>query len=50
MRNKEEQLEALAQSQSYNITGISKTWSDEPCDWGAVIVGYRLFRRETQGR
>ncbi|KAM7077755.1 LOW QUALITY PROTEIN: tetratricopeptide repeat protein 33-like [Ciconia maguari] len=50
MRNKQEELEALAQSQSYDIIGISETWWDESCDWGAMMDGYRLFRRDRQGR
>ncbi|GAB0209536.1 hypothetical protein GRJ2_003419300 [Grus japonensis] len=36
-RNKQEELEALAQSQSYNIIGTRKTWWDESCDWGAMM-------------
>ena len=49
MRNKQEGLEALAQSQSYDIIGIRETWWDESCDWCAVMDGYRLFRRDRQG-
>ncbi|GAB0203307.1 hypothetical protein GRJ2_002796300 [Grus japonensis] len=47
MRNKQEELEALAQSQHYDIIGISETWWEESC---AVMDGYRLFRRDRQGR
>ncbi|GAB0210391.1 mitochondrial enolase superfamily member 1 [Grus japonensis] len=50
MRNKQEELEALAQSQCYDIIGISETWWEESCDWCAVMDGYRLFRRDRQGR
>ncbi|GAB0177896.1 hypothetical protein GRJ2_000254900 [Grus japonensis] len=50
MRNKQEELEALAQSQCYDIIGISETWWEESCDWRAVMDGYRLFRRDRQGR
>ena len=32
MRDKQEELEALAHSQSYDIIGISETWWDESCD------------------
>ena len=31
MRNKQEELEALAQSQSYDIIGLSETWWEESC-------------------
>ncbi|GAB0206625.1 mitochondrial enolase superfamily member 1 [Grus japonensis] len=50
MRNKQEELEALAQSQCYDVIGISETWWEESCDWCAVMDGYRLFRRDRQGR
>ncbi|GAB0199842.1 hypothetical protein GRJ2_002449600 [Grus japonensis] len=50
MRHKQEELEALAQSQCYDIIGISETWWEESCDWCAVMDGYRLFRRDRQGR
>ncbi|GAB0186493.1 hypothetical protein GRJ2_001114600 [Grus japonensis] len=50
MRNKQEELEALALSQCYDIIGISETWWEESCDWCAVMDGYRLFRRDRQGR
>ncbi|GAB0182550.1 hypothetical protein GRJ2_000720300 [Grus japonensis] len=50
MRNKREELEAFAQSQCYDATGISETWWEESCDWCAVMDGYRLFRRDRQGR
>lgn len=48
-RNKQEELKALAQSQSYYIIGVSKTWWEEPCGWCAVMGGYRLFRKDRQG-
>ncbi|KAJ7417795.1 mitochondrial fission process protein 1 [Willisornis vidua] len=38
-------------SKGNNITGISKTWWDGmPYDWNALVDGYRLFRRDGQGR
>ena len=50
MRNKLDELEVLAQSHSYDIIGISKTWWDESYGWCAAIDGSRLFRRDRQGR
>ncbi|KAJ7415274.1 hypothetical protein BTVI_38760 [Pitangus sulphuratus] len=50
MRNKKEELKALAQSQKFDITGISETWWDESCDWSALLDGYRLCRKDMQGR
>ncbi|KAJ7395238.1 hypothetical protein BTVI_157081 [Pitangus sulphuratus] len=51
IRNKEEELEALASlSQRFDITGVSETWWDASCNWSALLDGYRLFRRDRQGR
>ena len=50
LNNKLEELEVLAQSQSYNIIGISETWWDESCGWCVAIDGYRLLKRDRQGR
>ncbi|KAK4816487.1 hypothetical protein QYF61_017239 [Mycteria americana] len=50
IRNKQDELEALVSSQSYNIIGISETWWNESHDWSAGTEGYRLFRRDRQGR
>jgi len=37
MRNKEEELETLAQSQSYGIIAISEIWWEESCNRSAVM-------------
>lgn len=50
MRNKEEEAEALAQSQRYAITGISKTWWDESCDYCARMGSCGLYSRNRLGR
>ncbi|KAJ7399781.1 hypothetical protein BTVI_110168 [Pitangus sulphuratus] len=50
VRSELEELKALSQSQRFDITGIRETWWDEPCDWNALLNGYRLFRRDRQGR
>ncbi|KAJ7423507.1 mitochondrial fission process protein 1 [Pitangus sulphuratus] len=51
MRNKQEELGTLAQSQRFDIIIIiSETWWDESCDWSALLNGYTLFRRDRQGR
>lgn len=42
-RNKQTELEALAQTQSYRNIGISKTWKEESCEQ-CKMDGYRLFR------
>ncbi|RMC09738.1 hypothetical protein DUI87_13525 [Hirundo rustica rustica] len=39
MKNKQEKLKDLAESQRYDIIGISETWWDESCDWSAMIEG-----------
>ena len=50
MRNKQDELEALVSSQSYNIIGISETWWNDCHNWSAGMEGYRLLRRDGQGR
>lgn len=50
MRNKQEELETLAQSQSYDITGINEIWWEKSCGWSAMMDCYRLFRRDRQDR
>lgn len=50
MRNKQDELEALVCSQSYDVIGISKTWWNESHSWSAGMRGYRLLRRGRQGR
>ena len=50
IRNKQDELEALVHSQSYDVIGISETWWNESHAWTAGIEGYRLFRRCRQGR
>ena len=40
----------MAQSRRYDAIGISETWWDESWDWYAMLDGYRLFRRDRQGR
>ena len=48
--NKQEELEATMLLESYNLVAIIETWWDESHDWSAAIGGYKLFRRDRQGR
>ncbi|KAK4810454.1 LOW QUALITY PROTEIN: hypothetical protein QYF61_004234 [Mycteria americana] len=48
--NKQEELVAAAQMEHYDLIAITETWWDESCNWSAVIDGYKLFRRDRQGR
>ncbi|KAK4818852.1 hypothetical protein QYF61_020071 [Mycteria americana] len=50
MGNKQDELEPLGSSQSYSIIGISEAWWNESHDWSTGMEGYRLFRRDGQGR
>ena len=36
--------------QGYDLTGITETWWDGSCDWSVGMEGYRLFRKDRQGR
>ncbi|KAK4809582.1 hypothetical protein QYF61_025025 [Mycteria americana] len=50
MRNKQDELEGLVSSQSYDIIGVSGTWWNESHEWSAGMEGYRVLRRDRQGR
>ncbi|KAJ7416492.1 adaptin ear-binding coat-associated protein 1 [Willisornis vidua] len=50
MSNKQEELETLAQSQRFDITGINERWWDESSDWNALLDGCKPFIRYRQGR
>lgn len=49
MTREQEELEALTQSQSYDIIGISKTWWKESCDCCVPMDSYRLFKMGRRG-
>jgi len=50
MTNKHYELKVWVISQSYDITDISETWWNESCSGNSGMEGYRLFRRDRQGR
>ncbi|KAK4810734.1 hypothetical protein QYF61_007708 [Mycteria americana] len=50
MSNKQEELEAIVQQENYDIVAITETWWDDLHDWSAAMDGYKLFRRDRQGR
>lgn len=49
MGNKQEELEAMVQQQSYDVT-IAETWWDNSHSWSTALNGYNLFRRDRIGR
>ncbi|RMC04910.1 hypothetical protein DUI87_18085 [Hirundo rustica rustica] len=42
-------MRALAQSQRFDMAGISETWWDGSCACSALLDGSRIFRRDRQG-
>ncbi|RMC03067.1 hypothetical protein DUI87_20260 [Hirundo rustica rustica] len=50
MGNKQEELEAVVQQQSCDVVAITETWWDESHGWSTALDGYKLFRRDRQGR
>ncbi|KAJ7406230.1 hypothetical protein BTVI_66085 [Pitangus sulphuratus] len=48
MGNKQEELEAIVQQESYDVVIITETWWDDSHAWRAAMDGYKLFRRERQ--
>jgi len=49
MTNKQEELEATVQQDSYDLDGITEIWWDDSHDWGAATDGYKPFRRDRRG-
>ncbi|GAB0181390.1 hypothetical protein GRJ2_000604300 [Grus japonensis] len=50
MGNKEKELEAIVQQENYDIVAVTETWWDDSHNWTAAMDGYKLFRRDRQGR
>ncbi|GAB0175694.1 hypothetical protein GRJ2_000034600 [Grus japonensis] len=50
MGNKQEELEMCVCLQGYDLIGITETWWDSSYDWSVGMEGYRLFRKDRQGR
>ncbi|PKU44744.1 rna-directed dna polymerase from mobile element jockey-like [Limosa lapponica baueri] len=50
MGSKQDELEAIVQQDSYDVVTITETWWDHGHDWNAAMDGYKLFRRDRQGR
>jgi len=50
MSNKEEELETCAHLQGYDFIGITERRWDGFCDWSVGMEGYRLFKKDGQGR
>ncbi|XP_073188209.1 uncharacterized protein [Lepidochelys kempii] len=48
--NKQGELEVLVMSRNYDVIGITETWWDNSYDWSTVMDGYKLFRKDRQGR
>ncbi|KAJ7400797.1 mitochondrial fission process protein 1 [Pitangus sulphuratus] len=50
MSNRQEELEAIMQYESYDVFAIIETWWDDSHDWSAAMDGYKLFRRDRRGK
>ena len=50
MGNKQEELEAIVRQANCDLAATTETWWDRSHDWNVVIDGYKLFRRDRQGR
>ncbi|KAM9591177.1 uncharacterized protein ACIBXB_006074 isoform 2-T3 [Morphnus guianensis] len=50
MGNKQEELDPCERLQGYDLIGIMETWWDGSYDWSVGMEGYRLFRKDRQGR
>ncbi|KAK4830259.1 hypothetical protein QYF61_009352 [Mycteria americana] len=50
MGNKQEELEAIMQQENYNIVAVTETGRDDSHNRSAAKDGYKVFRRDRQGR
>jgi len=50
MDNKQEELVAIVQQDSYDLGAITEIWWDDFHDWSVAMDGYKLFRRDRQGK
>ena len=50
MDNKQEELEASVWQANCDLVAVMETWWDRSHDWSAAMDGYKLFRRDRQGR
>ena len=50
MGKKREESETCARLQGYDLIGIMEMWWDGSYDWSVGMEGYRLFRKDRQGR
>ncbi|KAK4815560.1 hypothetical protein QYF61_004077 [Mycteria americana] len=50
MGNKQEELEAIVHQENYDMVAITETWWDDSHNWSVAMDGYKLFRRDGQGR
>ncbi|GAB0183530.1 hypothetical protein GRJ2_000818300 [Grus japonensis] len=50
MGNKQEEVEDIVQQENYDKIAITETRWGDLHNWRAAVVGYKLFRRDRQGR
>lgn len=50
MGNKKEELKTTVQLENCDLIAIMETWKDGSHSWNASTEGYKLFRRDRQGR
>ncbi|KAK4818760.1 hypothetical protein QYF61_018932 [Mycteria americana] len=50
MGKTQEKLEAIMRQENYDMVAIMETWWDDSHNWSAAMDGYKLFRRDRQGR
>ncbi|KAJ7413330.1 hypothetical protein WISP_91339 [Willisornis vidua] len=50
MGNKQKELEAIVQQESFDVVAITETWWDDSHHWSAAMSGYKLVRKDRQGK
>lgn len=50
MGNKQRELETMVPLENFDLIAIKGIWWEDSHDWNTTIEGYKLFRRDRQGR
>jgi len=50
MGNKQEEMEAIIRQDGYDLVTVTEMWWDDSNVWSAAMDGYKLFRRDRQGK
>lgn len=50
MGNKQGEMASMVHLENFDLVAITETWWDNSHNWNATIKGYKIFRRDREGR